>query len=730
MPPRRRVPNRIPVEEANERDRVAQLEQQMAIITEQLATLLANQNPFHGLNPNAGGAEDGSDEENEPQIEIPQLRRQAPERDDNRRWESGMRTEIPEFQGNLSPEEFLDWLGIVEEILEFKNVPADARVALVATWLRGRAAAWWQQLKIARTRMGKAKITDWEKVIQKSISRRGIGGLFAQGSSGMTGKLGSNSSSSSNRSAILGSNNGTPNILSTSNQQPRVVGGFKCFNCGEVGHRQSDCMRLGKRTLFTDTNEEHNNDTIITGEPLFDEDEEVIEDWVEGDVGPLLMVRPIYDEVATTATLKNTVLMAGELETQQLMASATAYKDVTTDHGTTMVVQRTLNRSTGFSPFQIVYSIVPRGPLDLLPLPINTRIHGKVADFVHSLQDIHAQVYENLERTVGKYKLAADKKRRHLEFDVGDFVWAILTKERFPVGEYNKLAAKKIGPLEVLEKINLNAYRLRLPSHIHTADVFNVKHLIPYSDDSSQVDTDCTSRSTFLHPGGDDAASSLALEYLERKDRSKTGKNREDMQASVRTVNHDFNSGAPELRANPKFNFDFVDDGEEVYYTYDLRDKAVFSRIVMNQTTYSRQRYSWNEMNQIWVLYAHVPKDYCDTYNLCGAHGNCISTQSPAWRLWKDGKPLELIEALPEESCNLSEVMRCINISLLCVQQHPDDRPSMSTVVWMLGGENTLPQPKEPGFFKGSGLLEPSSSSSNIELSSTNEITTSLLYPR
>ncbi|KAB5521562.1 hypothetical protein DKX38_025881 [Salix brachista] len=92
-----------------------------------------------------------------------------------------------------------------------------------------------------------------------------------------------------------------------------------------------------------------------------------------------------------------------------------------------------------------------------------------------------------------------------------------------------------------------------------------------------------------------------------------------------------------------------------------------------------------------------------------------IDQAADAWRLWKDGKPLELIEPLPEESCNLSEVTRCINISLLCVQHHPDDRPSMSTVVWMLGGENTLPQPKEPGFFKGSGPFEPSSSSSNIE---------------
>ncbi|KAI9191530.1 hypothetical protein LWI28_009631 [Acer negundo] len=174
-----------------------------------------------------------------------------------------------------------------------------------------------------------------------------------------------------------------------------------------------------------------------------------------------------------------------------------------------------INRSSGFILFQVVYFLVPRRPLDLLPLPNKTRIHGKAEDFVQGLRGVHQQVQENLSQSSEKYKLAADKKRRHLEFKVVDFVWAVLTKDRFGVGDYNKLAAKKIGPVEIVEKINPNAYRLKLPSHIRTHDVFNVKHLIPFHGDSSDDDTVINSRTNFLQPKENDAVDQLALNYLE-----------------------------------------------------------------------------------------------------------------------------------------------------------------------------------------------------------------------
>ncbi|XVF78004.1 hypothetical protein PTKIN_Ptkin14bG0093300 [Pterospermum kingtungense] len=46
-----------------------------------------------------------------------------------------------------------------------------------------------------------------------------------------------------------------------------------------------------------------------------------------------------------------------------------------------------------------------------------------------------------------------------------------------------------------------------------------------------------------------------------------------------------------------------------------------------------------------------------------------------AWRLWKEGNPLYLADDFLVETSNLSKIVRCTHISLLCVQQHPEERP-------------------------------------------------------
>ncbi|WCJ34446.1 G-type lectin S-receptor-like serine/threonine-protein kinase At4g27290 [Euphorbia peplus] len=96
---------------------------------------------------------------------------------------------------------------------------------------------------------------------------------------------------------------------------------------------------------------------------------------------------------------------------------------------------------------------------------------------------------------------------------------------------------------------------------------------------------------------------------------------------------------------------------------------------------------------------------------------------SYAWTLWKDGKYLELVDSALGESCHLSQVMRCMHISLLCVQQNAEERPSMESVVLMLSSEIKLPEPKEPGFYRDKGPVE-------TEPCSTNQYSYSLPEPR
>ncbi|TQE00034.1 hypothetical protein C1H46_014412 [Malus baccata] len=73
---------------------------------------------------------------------------------------------------------------------------------------------------------------------------------------------------------------------------------------------------------------------------------------------------------------------------------------------------------------------------------------------------------------------------------------------------------------------------------------------------------------------------------------------------------------------------------------------------------------------------------------------------SHAWKLWRDGAPLELLDPCLRDSYLRTEVIRCIHIGLLCVQEDPADRPTMQSVVLMLSSYSlTLPSPQQPAFF-------------------------------
>ncbi|GLU23231.1 hypothetical protein SLE2022_392540 [Rubroshorea leprosula] len=98
-----------------------------------------------------------------------------------------------------------------------------------------------------------------------------------------------------------------------------------------------------------------------------------------------------------------------------------------------------------------------------------------------------------------------------------------------------------------------------------------------------------------------------------------------------------------------------------------------------------------------------------------------------AWKLWSKGQGMEMIEPLLLQSCVASEVLKCIHIGLLCVQEDPADRPTMSSVIVMLVGETmTLPKPAEPAFSVGRVVAKPVLPSLDI-VNSVNEAISPLL---
>ncbi|KAK6264844.1 hypothetical protein SCA6_020278 [Theobroma cacao] len=99
-----------------------------------------------------------------------------------------------------------------------------------------------------------------------------------------------------------------------------------------------------------------------------------------------------------------------------------------------------------------------------------------------------------------------------------------------------------------------------------------------------------------------------------------------------------------------------------------------------------------------------------------------------AWKLWNGGTPMEMIDPFMEKPVSTLEVLRCIQVGLLCVQQRPEDRPTMSSVLLMLDSENpSLPQPKQPGFYTERFFTETDTSSTGKMPCNSNEITISML---
>ncbi|KAK6124042.1 hypothetical protein DH2020_042211 [Rehmannia glutinosa] len=93
---------------------------------------------------------------------------------------------------------------------------------------------------------------------------------------------------------------------------------------------------------------------------------------------------------------------------------------------------------------------------------------------------------------------------------------------------------------------------------------------------------------------------------------------------------------------------------------------------------------------------------------ISGQRNNCLrrgenveDLLSFAWKNWRDGTAANMVDPfLRSSSGSMSDMMRCIHIGLLCVQENAADRPTMASVILMLNSFSlTLAVPTEPAFY-------------------------------
>lgn len=90
---------------------------------------------------------------------------------------------------------------------------------------------------------------------------------------------------------------------------------------------------------------------------------------------------------------------------------------------------------------------------------------------------------------------------------------------------------------------------------------------------------------------------------------------------------------------------------------------------------------------------------------------------------------MELIDESLVNS-DYDQVVRCISVGLVCVQDRADDRPTMPTVILMLSSDMVIPRPKQPLFVPESPSPDGCHPIEDSKVFSANEVTESLVQGR
>ncbi|KAL5550792.1 hypothetical protein UlMin_000968 [Ulmus minor] len=150
-------------------------------------------------------------------------------------------------------------------------------------------------------------------------------------------------------------------------------------------------------------------------------------------------------------------------------------------------IKVTFQASIGMAPYEALYGRKCRSPVHWYETG-ETRL--STSDFIEETTEAIKKIKQRMETAQSRQKSYADKRRRPLEFQVGDSVFLKVApmKGVMRFGKKGKLSPRFIGPFEILERVGKVAYKLALPPELSSVhNVFHVSMLKKYVSDPSHV---------------------------------------------------------------------------------------------------------------------------------------------------------------------------------------------------------------------------------------------------
>jgi hypothetical protein len=133
--------------------------------------------------------------------------------------------------------------------------------------------------------------------------------------------------------------------------------------------------------------------------------------------------------------------------------------------------------SIGMAPFEALYGRKCRSPICWNEIG-EAQITGP--ELIQETTDKIMKIRDHLTVARSRQKSYADKRRKPLEFDVGDMVLLKVSPWKGVVrfGKKGKLAPRFVGPFKILERVGKVAYRLELPPELENVHpTFHVSNL-------------------------------------------------------------------------------------------------------------------------------------------------------------------------------------------------------------------------------------------------------------